>query len=212
MKSGAGARKGGAFERLVCKRLSFWLSQGERDDLFWRSSLSGGRATLQLRREFVNMAQAGDLTAISREAYEFAEHLFIECKHIRDLGFGRGFICQTGVLWNFWQKACESAQRYNKTPVLIARQNLYPIVVVTTSIQAVFRYPAQIILPGWNAEVCQFEPATAYRRLIRRRGNLDDRQRALVPSGPASEPVGQPIPRAPRPVLIRHVRDEVGNG
>lgn len=175
MRSGGGKAKGASFERMVCKRLSLWLSVGERDDLFWRSAMSGGRATLRLRQDLariqINKSQAGDLTAISQEAYEFAEKLFIECKHIRDLGFARGFICHTGVIWNFWQKACEAAEQHNKTPVLIARQNLYPIVVITHSIHAVFNCSPQIILPEWGAELCQFEPATAYRRLIRRRSS-----------------------------------------
>jgi hypothetical protein len=176
MRSGGGHAKGSAFERAICKRLSLWLSRGERDDLFWRSAMSGGRATLRLRQDLariqINKAQAGDVTAINQQAYDFAEKLFIECKHLRDLGFSRGFICQTGVVWHFWRKACEAAQKHNKTPVLIVRQNLYPIVVIAPSTQAVFNYPAQIILPGWDAEICQFEPATAYRRLIRRRGDM----------------------------------------
>jgi hypothetical protein len=201
MKSGGGNEKGGRFERLVCKRLSLWLSKGERDDLFWRSAMSGGRATLQLRQDLariqVRKAQAGDLTAISQEAYDFAERMFFECKHYENLGFGRGFICESGLIWNFWQKACREALRHNKIPVLIARQNLYPIVVITRSTQLVFQCQPLIVLPRWQAEICLFEPATAYRRLIRRRGANEQ------PS-----PVdGQPVPRAPRPSLIRNVRD-----
>jgi hypothetical protein len=175
MKAGRGHEKGSRFERDVCKRLSLWLSKGERDDLFWRSALSGGRATLRLRQDLariqINKAQSGDLTAISREAYDFAEALFIECKHYRDLGFARGFICQTGIIWGFWQKACNEAERHGKMPVLIARQNRYPIVVITRSTQAVFQCRPMIVLPEWQAEICLFEPATAFRRLIRRRGS-----------------------------------------
>jgi hypothetical protein len=170
MRGGGGHEKGSKFERAICKRLSLWLSQGERDDLFWRSAMSGGRATLQIRRDLVNKAQSGDLTAISQEAYEFAERTFFECKHYRDLGFARGFICQTGTVWNFWQKACNEAERHIKTPVLIARQNLYPIVAITRDTQAIFRCAPLIVLPQWQAELCLFETATAHHRLIRLRG------------------------------------------
>jgi len=197
MRKGGGKQKGSAFERLLCKRLSLWLSRGERDDLFWRSAMSGGRATLQLRQDIQNKAQSGDLTAISAEAYAFAEHHFIEAKHYRDLGFGRGFICETGTIWNFWQKACEQAVQHGKTPVLIARQNLYPIIVITHSTQAVFHCDPLIILPRWHAEICLFEPATAYRRIIRRRG-ADERSKTT--DGPA-------VPHPPRPTLVRHVRN-----
>jgi hypothetical protein len=201
MKAGGGHAKGSQFERAVCKRLSLWLSKGERDDLFWRSAMSGGRATLRLRQDLariqINKAQSGDLTAISREAYDFAEALFIECKHYRDLGFARGFICQTGIVWNFWQRACKEAERHGKTPVLIARQNLYPVVVITRDTKAVFQSAPLIQLPEWQAELCLFEPATAFRRLIRRRGTSEQ----------PNPVVGQPVPPAPRPTLIRHVRN-----
>jgi hypothetical protein len=205
MRSGGGHEKGSKFEREICKRLSLWLSKGEREDLFWRSSLSGGRATLALRRDLarilINKAQAGDLTAINQVAYDFAEALFIECKHYRELAIARGFICHTGLLWKFWNKACEEAARHGKTAVLIARQNRYPTVVITRDTQAVFQCQPLIVLPLWNAELCLFEPATAYRRLIRRRG-----------ANELSDTDGQPVPRAPRPTLIRHVRipDEPG--
>ena len=39
------SQKGGAWEREFSKYLSLWITEGERDDVFWRSSQSGGRAT-----------------------------------------------------------------------------------------------------------------------------------------------------------------------
>lgn len=37
--------KGSGFERELAKTLSLWISSGKTDDIFWRSSASGGRAT-----------------------------------------------------------------------------------------------------------------------------------------------------------------------
>lgn len=181
MRAGGGHAKGSAFERTVCKRLSLWLSKGERDDLFWRSAMSGGRATLRLRQDLariqINKAQAGDITAINQQAYDFIEGLFIEAKHYANLGLARGFICHTGLLWKFWEKACADADRHAKMPVLIAKQNLYPIVVITRDCQRLFNHPPLIILRHWQAELCLFEPATAYRRMIRRRGQQNEEPR-----------------------------------
>jgi len=170
MKAGGGKTKGSAFERLVCKRLSMWLTRGERDDLFWRSAMSGGRATLQLRDDILNPAQSGDLTAISQESYAFAERSFIECKHYRELGIARGFICRTGTLWGFWEIAVRDAERQGKQPILVVRQNRYPIIVIAREMLAIFGHEPLIVLPHWPAEVLLFDTATSYRKIIRRRG------------------------------------------
>ncbi len=53
--------KGGSFEREVCKLLSLWLSEGEDDDLLWRSSNSGGRATIRGRKG-KQTTHVGDIT------------------------------------------------------------------------------------------------------------------------------------------------------
>ena len=52
-KPGYGKQKGGEYERTVCKKLSLWVSNGTRDDIFWRSAMSGGRATLQRKKGII---------------------------------------------------------------------------------------------------------------------------------------------------------------
>ena len=37
MRSGGGKQKGSAFEREICKKLSLWFTENERDDIFFRS-------------------------------------------------------------------------------------------------------------------------------------------------------------------------------
>jgi len=58
------AYKGGDFEREICKRLSMWWTGGERDDVFWRSSQSGGRATQRAKSGRTTYGSYGDIAAV----------------------------------------------------------------------------------------------------------------------------------------------------
>jgi hypothetical protein len=60
------ASKGSAFERQICGLLSAWWTQDfpePRDDVFWRTSNSGGRATSRGKQGKDTKHQHGDLTA-----------------------------------------------------------------------------------------------------------------------------------------------------
>ena len=57
-------QKGAEFERKICKQLSRWIDSN-REDLFWRSAMSGGRATLKSNKGEVS-GQAGDITSIDK--------------------------------------------------------------------------------------------------------------------------------------------------
>ena len=85
MKKGAGKRKGGAFERRMAKRLSLWWTGGERDDVIWRTQLSGGRATVRGRKGKTSEGQYGDLTYTDPIAKPLFDLCVIECKH----GYGK---------------------------------------------------------------------------------------------------------------------------
>ena len=82
MKQGAGKQKGSSFERKICKELSLWITDGERDDLFWRSSNSGGRATI-VAVDGTRHTQSGDISAIHPLGHAFTETFVVECKHHR---------------------------------------------------------------------------------------------------------------------------------
>jgi hypothetical protein len=56
--------KGADFERSICKQLSEWWTDGKRDDIFWRSSQSGGRATIRGRAGKSTHGSYGDITAL----------------------------------------------------------------------------------------------------------------------------------------------------
>ncbi len=53
--------KGADFERRVAKHLSLWWTGGKHDDTIWRTSQSGGRATVRRRQGKRTSGQAGDL-------------------------------------------------------------------------------------------------------------------------------------------------------
>lgn len=160
MRAGGGKAKGASFEREVCKRLSLWLSNGQRSDLLWRSAMSGGRATVQVNSGKVNLTQSGDVSAVGAGAYEFCERTFIEVKHYRDLSIARGLVCRTGSLANFWTIAQREATWYGKAPLLIARQNLYPTLAITDFGSGIFEGDPVIELRQWPAWVYLFDDVT----------------------------------------------------
>lgn len=53
--------KGAQFEREMCKAFSLWWTKGKRDDIFWRTSNSGGRATARAKKSLETKWQYGDM-------------------------------------------------------------------------------------------------------------------------------------------------------
>lgn len=125
-----GKQKGSEYERQVAKRLSLWISNGVRDDLLWRSSMSGGRATLQFKQGKKNKSQTGDLSSIDSLSQKFINTFFIEIKFYKDLNIESGFIKATGLLKSFWDKLVKDALVAEKNPMLIARQNRLPTLLL----------------------------------------------------------------------------------
>ena len=77
------ASKGSAFEREICKRLSLWWTQDEpepQDDVFWRTSNSGGRATVRSRKGKRTRQHHGDVCAVDERGRPFTDLVTIELK------------------------------------------------------------------------------------------------------------------------------------
>lgn len=72
--------KGGAYEREVAKTLSLWWSGGKTDAVFWRTSNSGGRATVRGRRNLATVNQHGDLCAVDSTGQPFLDLFVCELK------------------------------------------------------------------------------------------------------------------------------------
>ena len=84
MRQGGGKAKGSEFERWTGKRLSIWITEGRRDNLFSRNVLSGGAHTLTvLKGGIANIP--GDLMAASPLAFNFLSVISVECKHHQDI-------------------------------------------------------------------------------------------------------------------------------
>lgn len=145
MKGAGSKAKGSDFERSVCRKLSLWMSRGLRDDLFWRSAMSGGRATVQFNKGAHNATQAGDISAIDPQGARLTNKVLIECKsyrnlHLESLFYGRP---KDGIL-AFWSKCIEEADRCGKRPLLIAKQNAQePLVMYDADIFDL--YPTSLV-------------------------------------------------------------------
>jgi len=130
-RTGGGKQKGSAFERDICKRLSLWVSGGVDQDLFWRSAMSGGRATLARKKGVTLNRQAGDICAVAPEGHALTNKFYLECKHYKDLQVGSFMLQDIGLLAKFWRETRAHAKPYGKLPLLIAKQNFVPVMLVT---------------------------------------------------------------------------------
>ncbi len=70
--------KGSSFERDVCKLLSRWWSHNKRDDIFWRTSGSGARATKRKGKK--TFGQYGDVQAIDPVGQPLIDMICFELK------------------------------------------------------------------------------------------------------------------------------------
>src|SRR5687767_11847864 len=103
--------KGSQFERVVCKQLSLWVSGGKQQDCFWRSAMSGGRATVRnksaagrVRRTVVR--QGGDIASVAPEGHALTDKFYVECKNYKQLALDRFLLLNTGNLAKFWKETC----------------------------------------------------------------------------------------------------------
>lgn len=133
MKPGGGKKKGSQFEREVCKALSMWISRNTKSDLFWRSAISGGRATVAHKKGTDLARQAGDITATAEEGYPFIELFFVECKRVSTLGITNFVYNRSCPIRTFWTIACQQALRHNRAPMVIAQEDRGEIIVLMQS-------------------------------------------------------------------------------
>jgi hypothetical protein len=129
VRPGGGKQKGSAFERQICSKLSLWITNGKRDDCMWRSAISGGRATVRFKKGKSTHDQSGDLTATSREAMPFLNTFMVECKHVADLNIQSALVKGVGIMAGFWTKLDKQADDHGKLPLLIGKENNWPVLV-----------------------------------------------------------------------------------
>jgi len=103
--------KGGNFEREISKYLSFWWSNGDRNDLMWHTHSSGGRATERAKSGLKTAYQYGDLCPTHPDAYPLFDLFLFELKrgYTKDIEI-LGFVDKLNnrkppVIWEWWNKA-----------------------------------------------------------------------------------------------------------
>lgn len=155
-------KKGASFERKVCKALSLWMSGGKRADLFWRSAMSGGRATLGLRKGERHDAQAGDVSSIDPQGSELTARFFIECRFYKNLAVG-GLVFGRGCkLVSFWRDTRVAAKRHGKEAILIAKQNNQPVLMLVPLSCFVVSDLHQVVVPRLDLRVLRFDEVLKY--------------------------------------------------
>ncbi len=122
-------QKGAAFERRVCRALSLWVSKGKAEDLFWRSAMSGGRATVMYKKNKSASSQAGDISSVAVEGHVLTDRFSIECKNYEDLHLHNLVYGGKGGVVDFWKQATTDAHRNQKEPMLIAKQKRKPEII-----------------------------------------------------------------------------------
>lgn len=122
-----GKQKGNSYEILVSRQLSKFLTEGNRDDLFWRSSNSGGRQTVRAKKGIDTHNQAGDICNTHPDGELFMEVFVLECKHYRDINLWSLFTETKGnTIMGWWDVHLEKSKEVKKHPILIIRQNHKP--------------------------------------------------------------------------------------
>ena len=131
MKKGGGSNKGADFERRICKELSLWWTQddpeGSKDNIFWRTSGSGARATQRNKKGLDSNMFSGDVGLLDSRGEDFLKLCIIEIKRGYSLHFdllnyldGKK---SGGILFEFWDKICKESDKLNKEPLLILKRD-----------------------------------------------------------------------------------------
>jgi len=110
-----GKGKGSSFERRICKMLGLWWSEGKRDDIFWRTSNSGGRATVRKKKAQDTFGQEGDVQATDPIGQPLIDLCTIEVK----CGYGRSSIIDIvdrpmSSAVQIWERWLEQASRESR--------------------------------------------------------------------------------------------------
>lgn len=164
MRAGGGKQKGAQYERDVCVALSLWISGGKKRDLFWRSAMSGGRATVAGRKGHNLAAQAGDISATDKDGHALTDHYYVECKRYADLNFGAFLTKGIGPLAKFWTTAVEEATRYDRIPMLIVREDRNDTILMVPN--------AAMLSRGMTGHSFQLNPGAFIARMEKVKADL----------------------------------------
>lgn len=145
-----GKVKGSQFERDLCRKLSLWWTNGERDDVFWRTSSSGGRSTIRSKKGKKTFGQYGDIQATDPIGQPLLDLLTIEAKRGYNKATPWDLLdgSETGsVQWRKFIKQAQTDAQNAKTPfwvVIHQRDRRKAIIAMPYSLhQALFSIPQE---------------------------------------------------------------------
>jgi hypothetical protein len=130
----SGSKKGSTQERKLCRVLSQWYTNGERDDIFWRSNSSGAQWTQSRKKGRQSFkTQAGDIAAIDPLGQPFTDAVCVEIKFYKDLQLRNMFYKQPSTLESFWETHQALSESVRRVPMLISKENNKPELVLLPS-------------------------------------------------------------------------------
>ena len=160
MKKGGGNKKGGAFEREILKKMSLWVSCGDRKDIFRRSMMSGGRATLSGMKEFQDQAGDSSLACDHKLGKKFLKFFLTEYKHLKRLKVDSLIygVPKNKSLLAFWNRLEKDCKKIGRSPFLVARQNFKKDLLLTENYICQFFYHYRICeFRDMNLSICFFD-------------------------------------------------------
>lgn len=137
------SKKGSQFERDIAKKLSLWWTKDVRDDIFWRTSQSGGRATTRAKKGKTTANSEGDLCAIDPIGQPLMDRFVIELKK----GYNKDSLIdlvdspvgkQVGMYPKWIKKVKEQAEKDRKQWLLIVKKDRRKELIVFNNITAYF--------------------------------------------------------------------------
>lgn len=139
------SQKGSQFEREICGMLSLWWTDGERDDIFWRTFGSGGRAKRRGRAGKQTAGAHGDITATDPIGVPLTSVFTVEIKRgyssytLQDLLDRPDGSAQQ--MWETWlQQVIESHEQAKSVSwvLIVQRDRREPIVFMPFGIGGLF--------------------------------------------------------------------------
>ncbi len=138
---GYGGKKGAAYERTLCVMFSLWISGGTREDLLWRTAMSGGRATIKRRKGKSADSQAGDIGSVDPMGDWMVSTFLIEAKRYHSFEWHRDVAEPTTAtsqkatkrpLEIFLHTREEATKSGRLAPMVVLRGDRCPDLVLTT--------------------------------------------------------------------------------
>jgi hypothetical protein len=138
MRKGGSKQKGNSFERAIAVKLSNWLTNNVMDNAIWRTDTSGGRSTINIKKNNINSVvkdNIGDLKQVVgidkfNNLDTFFKTFFIELK----IGYRGTFIFNLPLnkdLKYIIDKCIEQSKIIQKCFCLIIKQDRKKEMIVT---------------------------------------------------------------------------------